>query len=64
MERWMHLREAAEQTPFEKEALAKACRRTVAVEGEAPPLRASKDLNGRWVVKASDLQAWMEEQLS
>ena len=64
MERYMHLDQAAALTPFKEQQLARCCRKTVAVEGEAPPLRASKDLNGRWVVKASDLEAWMEAQLS
>ena len=64
MEPYMHLDKAAELTPFKEQQLARCCRKTVAVEGEMPPLPASKDLNGRWVVKASDLEAWMEAQLS
>lgn len=64
MEQYMHLDKAAELTPFKEQQLAKCCRKTVAVPGEMPPLPASKDLNGRWVVKASDLQDWMEAQLS
>ena len=64
MEPYMHLDKAAELTPFKEQQLARCCRKTVAVEGEMPPLPASKDLNGRWVVKASDLRAWMEAQLS
>ncbi len=64
MEPYMHLDKAAELTPFKEQQLAKCCRKTVAVPGEMPPLPASKDLNGRWVVKASDLEAWMEAQLS
>ena len=64
MEPYMHLDKAAELTPFKEQQLAKCCRKTVAVPGEMPPLPASKDMNGRWVVKASDLQAWMEAQLS
>ena len=64
MEPYMHLDKAAELVPFKEQQLAKCCRKTVAVPGEMPPLPASKDLNGRWVVKASDLQAWMEAQLS
>ena len=63
MEPYMHLDKAAELVPFKEQQLAKCCRKTVAVPGELPPLPASKDLNGRWVVKASDLQAWMEAQL-
>lgn len=64
MEPYMHLDKAAELVPFKEQQLAKCCRKTVAVPGEMPPLPASKDMNGRWVVKASDLQAWMEAQLS
>ena len=64
MEPYMHLDKAAELVPFKEQQLARCCRKTVAVPGEMPPLPASKDLNGRWVVKASDLQAWMEAQLS
>ena len=64
MERYMHLDQAAALTPFKEQQLARCCRKTVAVEGEAPPLRASKDLNGKWVVTESDLRAWMEAQLS
>ena len=64
MERFMHLAEAAALTPFKEQQLARCCWKTVAVPGEMPPLPASKDLNGRWVVKASDLQEWMEAQLS
>ena len=64
MDSYMHLDKAAELTPFKEQQLARCCRKTVAVPGEMPPLPASKDLNGRWVVKASDLEAWMEAQLS
>ena len=64
MKDFMDVNEASQCVPHSTRTITECCRKTELIPGELPPLKAHKNVQGRWIITAADLQAWMEAQLS
>ena len=62
--RYMTVKQATEMVPYDVQTIKKCCAKTVAADGELPPLEARKDMRGRWIVTDVALKDWMEAILN
>ena len=62
--RYLTVKQAAEIVPYDPQTIKKCCAKTVAADGELPPLEARKDMRGRWIVTDEALREWMEAILN